>query len=216
MRPPALPLRVAIVEDEMLFRELVSAALAGMPGIEVVGAFGDEASAAAAIPGLQVDLAVLDIDLGVEGSGVRLAAKLRAEQPGLAVVLLSNHREPAYLEALATEDGAGYSYLLKHTLTNLASLEIAIRGAALGFAVLDPAIARGVKAPKPAEVDRSAALMGLLAEGLSNMAIGERLCLAERSVENQLRQLYRRLGIDTGDSSLHPRVCAVLKHLKGD
>lgn len=208
----ARKIRVVVVEDEGLFRELTCSALAGLDDIEVVGAFGDEASALAAVPALGPQVALTDIDLGAGGSGIRLGAALKRALPELAVVLLSNHREADFLGAPETQ---GWSYLHKKSLGNLDALGAALRGAAAGLVVLDAGVAAGLQpqaAPALPEGDRAGALLALLAQGLSNAAIAERLCLAEKSVENQLGQLYKRLGIDTSAEGIHPRVSAALAY----
>jgi DNA-binding NarL/FixJ family response regulator len=141
---------------------------------------------------------------------------LKQALPGLAVVLLSNHQDVGFLASVET---TGWSYLHKKSLGDLDALRSAVRSAAGGLVVLDPRIASTLRpearAAEPG-TDRAGTILALLAEGLSNAAIADRLCLAERSVENQVSQLYRRLGIDTSDASRHPRVSAALAYVRGE
>ena len=62
--------------------------------------------------------------------------------------------------------------------------------------------------------ERSRSVLELVAQGFSNTMIAERLCLAEKSVENALTALYRQLEIDTSDSGVNPRVQATLHYLR--
>src|SRR5262245_5799953 len=105
--PPAA-LRVAIVEDDALFRDLLRVALAGNPRYDVVYTAADAETALARLPALRPDVAVLDIDLGAGASGIQLGMLLREQLPGVGIVLLSNHSVPRFLATLPPESMAGW------------------------------------------------------------------------------------------------------------
>src|SRR5262245_32440443 len=88
------PLKVAIVEDDALFRDLLRVALDCGPRYRVVEAGGDAEAALATLPALRPDVAVLDIDLGAGPSGIQLGMLLREQLPEIGIVLLSNHWVP--------------------------------------------------------------------------------------------------------------------------
>jgi DNA-binding NarL/FixJ family response regulator len=114
---------------------------------------------------------------------------------------------------------AGWSYLLKKSVSDVAALGRAVEGAAAQLVVLDPQLVAAMH-PRPDGqlgrlTTRQKEILGFLAQGFTNAAIAERLVLAEKSVENQINLLYQQLGIDRQDNSLHPRVKATLLYLQG-
>jgi DNA-binding NarL/FixJ family response regulator len=213
------PIRVAVVEDEPLFRGLLEHYLAQRPGLDVVGSYADGASVLAAASQLQLDVVTLDIELPGGLDGIQTAIALREHLPTLGIVILSNHADPRFLGALPHEVIGGWSYLLKKSVSNIEILDRAVTAAATGTVTLDPAIVAGMR-PKPGGAiarltPRQREILGLVSEGLSNAAIAERLVLAEKSVENQLTSIYGELGLDRREGpNFHPRVSAVLTYLK--
>lgn len=211
------PIRLVIVEDEALYRELLATALASHPRFEVVQAFQDAGGALAEIPDLAPDVALLDIELGGPIHGVRLGTLLRRALPRLGIVLLSNHADPDFLAAVPRQEVTGWAYLLKRSVTDLAALERAIEGAAAGLVVLDPKLAA---APMSGEgglgrlTPRQFEILRLIAQGHTNAGIARRLGLSAKSVENQINVIYQELDIDTADREMHPRVRAVLLYLE--
>lgn len=211
-------IRLAIVEDNDLFRNLLRLALASLPGMDVIADYADPDLALAEIPGRKPDVLLLDIDLGQGCNGIQLGMALRRHLPEVGVILLSNHREPEFLSAVPSEERAGWSYLLKSSVRDVPTLDRAIRGSAQGFVILDPGLMEGQHASLMGELDlteRQFSLLQLIAQGYSNKAIAQQLFLAEKTVENQLGALYRQLGIDTADTASHARVQATLKFLNG-
>ena len=212
----ARPLRVVIVEDEDLFRDLLRVALIHEPGIEIVGAFANGADAVAAAPGLRPDVALMDIELGGPPNGIQAAAHMRASLPQLGVVILSNHSAPELVASLPL-GSTGWSYLLKKTASDLATLRRAIDGAAAGMVTLDPEIVRQLGQRQQGAhgrlTPRLREILGLIAEGHSNTSIARRLVVTERTVENHISLLYKELGINR-ETDAHPRVRAVLLYLK--
>jgi DNA-binding NarL/FixJ family response regulator len=211
-------IRVAIVEDEPLFRGLLEHHLGRHSRLEVVGTYADAATALAAIPDIAPDVVTLDIELPGRMDGIALGIALRQQLEQLGIVILSNHADPRFLGALPREAISGWSYLLKKSVTDIAALDRAVEGAAAGIVTLDQAVVAGMQ-PKPGGLltrltPRQRDILGLLAQGLTNSAIAEQLVLAEKSVENQLTSIYAELGIDRREEAVHPRVSAVLAYLK--
>lgn len=215
----AQPIRVAIVEDEPLYRGLLEHYLSQHPRLTVVAAYADGQSALSGIPDQAPDVVTLDIELPGRLDGIQTALTLRKKTPNLGIVILSNHADPRFLGVLPREVTSGWSYLLKKSVSNIEVLDRAVEGAAAGTVTLDPAIVAGMR-PKPGGpvarlTPRQREILGLVASGLSNAAIAEQLVLAEKSVENQLTSIYGELGLDRRDgTAIHPRVSAVLAYLK--
>lgn len=209
--------RVILVEDEGLFRDLLRVSLAQSGRVEVVGDFADGESALAAAPVLRPHVAIVDIELGKGMHGIRAGRLLRRRVPGMGIVLLSNHRDPEYLASVPEDEIAGWSYLLKPSVGDLAALVRAIEGAAAGFVVLDPEIVRRAR-PRPQGrlaglSPRQLEILGLIAEGRSNAAIARELGLALKTVENQVNLIFQELAIGR-DDACQPRVQAVLAYLR--
>jgi DNA-binding NarL/FixJ family response regulator len=213
-------IKIAIVEDEPLFRGLLENHLRRHPGLEVVGAYADGMSALASLPDIGPDVVTLDIELPGRMDGIDVGLALRQRLPRLGIVILSNHADPRFLGALPREATSGWSYLLKKSVSDIETLDRAVEGAANGAVMLDPTVVAAMR-PKPGGplarlTPRQREIVDLLAQGLTNAAIAERLVLAEKSVENQLTAIYGELGIDRRglDPTVHPRVSAVLTYLR--
>lgn len=215
---PTSPIRVALVEDDNLFRELMRMALDALPGISVIADFRDAPSAEREIPLLAPDVVILDIDLGVGSkNGVQLGLSLRRALPDLGILLFSNHREPEFLLSVPTEQAGGWSYLLKTSVQDVETIGRAIHGSAAGVVTLDPQLAQQVRSSLVNDVPLSArqlTLFELMAQGYNNKAIAQRMGLSLKTVENMVGLLYRDLGLNFGSSERHARVEATLLYLK--
>jgi DNA-binding NarL/FixJ family response regulator len=212
------PIRLVVVEDEPLYRDLLCAWLE-RAGFVVVGAFAEPVSALRVTPALSPDVALLDIELGSSVSGVEIGIGLRRSMPGLGIVLLSNHTRPQLMGALPVDVAGGWSYLSKRTVSDVDALSRAITGAAEGLVVFDAALtnARVIRAGSLIErlSPRQRQIVALIAQGYSNKAIGERLVLTEKSVENHITRIYQEVGIDAHDPVNHQRVRMALLYLDG-
>lgn len=209
------PIRLVIVEDEHLYRDLLGAVLRLDPQLEVVGSFDGAESALAAARDLRPDVALLDIELGGPVNGVQLGLLLRERLPKLGIVLLSNIRAPRLLASLPEAEAAGWSYLLKRSVRDVGVVRRAIDGAASGLVTLDPSLVSGRRArergPLSALTPRQLEILGLVAEGWKNESIADRLSLSVKTIENQIVVVYQALGLERGP--VHPRVKAVLLYV---
>lgn len=215
--PATTKIRLLLVEDDGLFRDLLCKVLSLRPEIELVGAFADAERALQQGPGLAPEIAMLDIELGDGMNGIQLGLQLRKHLPDLGIVLLSSHGDPAFLASLPREVIAGWSYLLKQSLEDVDTLVRAIQGAYSGLVVLDPHLVQDLQLRGSSNLahltPRQQEILALLAQGLTNRAIAQQLVLTEKSVENQINTIYQHLEIDRGDTTIQPRVHAVLSYL---
>ena len=163
-----------------------------------------------------VDCVILDIDLP-DGNGIALGVTLRRRTPTLGILLLSAHDAMDLLLDLPADVAAGWGYLSKTSSTSEEVLVNAVRAAAVGETVLDPALLARMTPRAGSDVarltDRQYEVLRLLAAGLSNAGIGDRLGITEKSVQNHVNGMYATLGIDA-DPQRNPRVSAALRLLE--
>jgi DNA-binding NarL/FixJ family response regulator len=212
-------MRVVIAEDDVLLRAGVARVLTDV-GIEVVEV-GDAVALLAAVEARPPDVVVTDVRMPpmYRDEGTRAALSLRATHPSLGILILSQHVEPRYAEQLLREHPRGIGYLLKERIASPAQFVDAIREVAKGGSVLDSDVVsallsrrtteRTLAALSPRELD----VLGLVAAGRSNSAIGEQLGLTARTVETHVANVLAKLGIPE-DRADNRRVLAVLAHLR--
>lgn len=210
------PIRVAVVEDQPLFREMLQSTFHAVPTIRVVIAAASAAEARAKITPGAVDLVILDIELP-DGNGIALGVSLRRRDPRLSILLLSAHNAMSLLLDLPADVRSRWSYLSKSSSTSTQTLLTTIVRTAAGHTVLDPALLQDAE-PRAGTsaatlTTRQFEVLRLIAEGLSNSGIGERLGIAEKSVQNHINAIYAALKIDD-DPAQNPRVTAALRLLE--
>lgn len=210
--------RVMLVEDEPLYRDLLSMVLSQQRGIRIVGAFADGESALEATPRLSPRVAMLDIELGKGMHGVEVGLLLRQRCPEIGIVLLSNHADPRFVAAVPDEQLAGWSYLLKKSVSDVRVLARAIYGVAAGQVVIDPGLVALLRPNAGSALARLTPrqydILELVVQGFTNAATAQRLGIAEKSVENQMTLIYQHLDVDRENAELHPRVSAVIAFLR--
>ncbi len=168
--------------------------------IEVVGEAGTVEEAVNRVPSTRPDVAVLDVRLP-DGNGVEACRDIRSSHPEVRCLMLTSFSDD---EALFDSIMAGASgYLLKQVRG--ADLVDSVRRVAAGQSLLDPTVTAKVleRLRKPPEEDEQLArlteqerkILDLLAQGLTNRQIGERLYLAEKTVKNYVSNLLMKLGM---------------------
>ena len=210
----AATLRVMIVEDEPLFRDLLVRALEGTGGVQVVSccATVTEARAAHARARTPLHAALLDIDLG-QDSGIALGRELRAASPDLGIVLLSNHAHLAFARDLIEQRLTGWAYLLKRSVQDIHTVRRAIENVVGGGVTLDAQLTRGQTFDPeqfPGLTPQLLTVWGLITQGYSNAAIARQLTLSLKRTDALVGLLYGALDIDTRDPDLNPRATATL------
>ena len=221
-----MPIRLVIADDHLLVREGVRRLLETEPDIEVAAVCGDLDSLLAAVEAEHPDVVVTDIRMppGNTDEGIQAAERLRTSDPDVGVVVLSQYATPSYALALLEGGSAGRSYLLKERVQDPGELVSAIRAVANGGSVIDPKVvealvandARGEGSPLKNLSARERDVLREMAAGKSNVAIGEALFLAERSVEKVIHSIFLKLGL-TWEPSVNKRVKAVILYLaEGD
>jgi DNA-binding NarL/FixJ family response regulator len=214
-------MRVVVADDVMLTREGI-AHLLDEAGIDVVAQAEDAAVLLREVRLKRPDAAIVDIRMPPTHTdeGLVAAQRIRMDHPGVGVLVLSEYVEPSYAMRLLEEHPEGVGYVLKQRIFDAAVLVDALRRIVEGETVIDPTIVsrlvgRQRKNDPLAELTaREREVLGLVAEGLSNRAIAERLFVTERTVEAHVKQVFLKLGLGVNPDA-HRRVLAVLAYLRG-
>jgi DNA-binding NarL/FixJ family response regulator len=210
-------IRILIADDQEYLREGIRRVLAGQPGLEVIGAAGDGAQALQMAQELSPNLVLLDIHMPVM-NGIDAAKQIRAKQPSIGLLLLSQYDDVAYVHQFLDNDSSGKGYLLKSTLGDIRALVQAIRAVVSGQLVLDPALAERLLQTSMSGLNqltkREQRILAEMARGLDNQAIAEALTIEQSTVENHINSIYSKLDIGQVPGH-HRRVEAVLRFLKG-
>jgi DNA-binding NarL/FixJ family response regulator len=219
-----MTIRVVLAEDNVLLRDGVSRLVEAQDGLELAGVCGDLPSLLALVESSKPDVVVTDIRMPPSGTdeGIRAAAALRTDHPGVGVVVLSQYASPAYALDLLSEGSEGRAYLLKERVSDVDELVDAIRQVAEGGSVIDPKVVEALvsaTATRPkSDLDRltprETEILHEMATGKSNAAIAETLVLSERAVEKHTNSIFSKLGLSE-ERNVNRRVKAVLLYLSG-
>ena len=180
------PLRVVVADDDALLREGIASLLKDAGHVVV----------------------------GQARNAPELLLKVRSYLPDVAVLVLSQHLEPAYMLELVGDDASGVGYLLKDRVRNVAEFVDAVERIAAGGTAFDPEVVKSlVGGHQQSAVDelseRERNVLSLLAEGRSNKAIGKQLHLSARAVERHVQGIFQKLDLPESEDD-NRRVLAVL------
>ena len=209
------PLRVVIADDQASVREGLVLLLGGLPGIDVVGAAADGEQALDLVAEYQPDAILLDLHMPVL-DGIGATRRLVAEHPGVAIVVLTTYvDDTSVLEALRA---GARSYLTKDAdRTDIAQ---ALRAAVGGLTVFDPRVhatllaaaspgaaspggtpgppgsAPAGRPPGPPDglTQREVEILGLIAQGLTNGEIADRLFLSNHTIKTHINRIFAKTG----------------------
>jgi two-component system response regulator DevR len=193
--------RIFLLDDHEVVRRGIAELLGGVPGFEIVGEAGSVEQALSRVMAAKPDVAVLDARLP-DGSGIDVCREIRSALPNTyCLILTSSDDQDAVLSSVL----AGASgYVLKEVRTS--GLVDAIRQVALGRSLIDPAVIAQVMdrvregtnsdSRLTSLTQREREVLDLIADGLSNRQIGERMFLAEKTVKNYVSSLLGKLGME--------------------
>lgn len=208
-----------IAEDNALLREGLSLVLSGA-GFEVLAAVGDPEAFAVAVDTHLPDVAVVDVRMPPTHTdeGIRAAVAARRAHPGLAVLVLSAYVEQSFATDLLAGGANGVGYLLKERVGRVEVFVEALRRVSGGGTAVDPEVVAQLfayrRADDPLErlSPRELEVLAVMAEGLGNAAIAERLYITENAVHKHIRSIFAKLDL-TPDNRIDRRVAAVLRYL---
>ncbi len=189
-----------LLDDHEIVRRGLRELLEAEDDLVVAGEASTAEEALSRIPGMRPDVAVLDVRLP-DGDGVEVCREIRSKNPEIHCLMLTSFADD---EALFSAILAGASgYVMKQVRGT--DLVDAIRRVAQGQSLLDPAVTARVlerlRTPQAPEddlatlTDQERRILDLIAEGLTNRQIGERMYLAEKTVKNYVSNVLMKLGM---------------------
>jgi DNA-binding NarL/FixJ family response regulator len=213
-------MRVVVAEDSVLLREGIARLLEDA-GLEVVGQAGNADELMLKVRSYKPNVAIVDIRMPPTQTdeGLRAAKEIRDRHPETCVLVLSQYLEPAYALELLSESAEGVGYLLKDRVADVPEFIAAVKRVGEGGSALDPSVVSQLVGrhrrddPVSRLTPREREVLELMAEGLSNNAIAERLVVTERAVEKHVTSIFGKLQLGA-DSDTHRRVLAVLAFLR--
>jgi DNA-binding NarL/FixJ family response regulator len=212
-------IRTVVADDSVLLRDGV-VRLLDDAGFDVVAAVGDGDALLDAVTELGPELAIIDVRMPPTHTdeGIRAALAIRQAHPDVAVLVLSQYVEERYATDLLSGDTTGVGYLLKDRVVDVEDFIAAVRRVAGGGSAVDAEVVSQLlgRTARSTELDRltprEREVLGLMAEGLSNQGIAERLVVSLGAVEKHISNVFMKLDLDREDRA-HRRVLAVLTFL---
>ena len=217
---PDRPLRTVVADDSVLLRDGI-VRLLGDSGFDVVAAVGDGDALLDAVTEHEPDLCIVDVRMPPTHTdeGLRAAIEIRRRAPSTAVLVLSQYVEEYYAGELLAGDVSGVGYLLKDRVIDVEDFLVALRRVADGGSAVDADVVRQIlsSSQRTSELEhltpREREVLELMAEGLSNGAIAQRLVVSAGAVEKHISNVFSKLGLQPEDGA-NRRVMAVLTYLR--
>lgn len=209
-----------LADDAVLFREGVARILEA-DGFEVVGRAGDAATLLAMVESDVPDVAIIDLRMppGFGDEGIEAAVRIRERAPTVGLLLMSQYVEVHHALRLMEDFDGGVGYLLKDRVSDLAAFGVDVRRVAAGEVIIDPELVsrlvgrRRTQDPLERLSGRERAVLELMAQGRSNVALSAELHLSPKTVEGHVRSIFTKLDL-APDEGENRRVLAVLRFLR--
>jgi DNA-binding NarL/FixJ family response regulator len=213
-------IRVIVGEDHPFVREGIVHVLQD-GGFDVVGTTADARDLLRMADAYGPDVVVADIQMPPDHAddGLRAVLAIRAANPGIGVLVLSQFLEDSYVFDLVSEGAQGVGYMLKEKVGDMRLFTDAVRRVADGGSALDPDVVTRLvgRMRKASPVDdltpREREVLALIAEGRSNAGIARELVVTVAAVERHVTSIFDKLGLNQSPDQ-HRRVLAVLTYLK--
>ena len=213
-------MRVVVAEDSVLFREGLVRVLEDA-GFDVVAQARDALELRSAVERERPDVAIVDVRMPPTHTdeGTRVAKELKADRPELGVLVLSQVVETKHALELFSERPEGFGYLLKDRVLAIDDFLDAVRRVEAGGTAIDPEVVgqlmgrRRERDPLEELSPREREVLSLMAEGLSNRGLCERLFLSPKTIETHVNSIFTKLDLAPAPDD-HRRVLAVLAFLR--
>ena len=212
--------RVVVAEDSVLFREGLVHVLREA-NFDVIAEAQNADELRSSVERERPDVAIVDVRMPPTHTdeGTRTAKALKAQQPGLGILVLSQTVETKHALDLFSEWPEGFGYLLKDRVLAVDDFLDAVKRVAEGGTAIDPEVVgqlmgrRREHNPLEDLSPREREVLGLMAEGLSNRGICDRLFLSAKTVETHVKAIFTKLRLAPAPDD-HRRVLAVLAFLR--
>ncbi|MFH8519945.1 response regulator [Streptomyces gelaticus] len=213
-------MRILIAEDDPLLREGL-ALLLRAESLDVVAKAGTADEALDAIDTHRPDVAILDVRMPPTHTdeGIRAAIEARRRHPGLAVLVLSAYVEQTFATELLTGGISRIGYLLKERVGRVEEFLDALRRVVDGGTAIDPEVVAQLftRSRRDTRLERLSPreedVLALMAEGLGNSAIAERLVVTDGAIHKHIRSIFAKLDL-APTQQVDRRVAAVLHYLE--
>jgi DNA-binding NarL/FixJ family response regulator len=216
-------LRVIIAEDNYLVREGTRRLLEDSGEVDVVAAVGNAVELLDAVERMRPQAVLTDIRMPPSHhmEGIEAARAIRARHPDVGVVVLSQHSDELYAYELLKDGTAGLAYLLKERVSDLDALVRTLREVVGGGSVIDAKVVEALLGRRARQEEsalgtlspRELEVLGKMAEGRTNPAIGRALFMSESTVEKHVSAIFSKLGLSE-EKEIDRRVAAVLAYLR--
>ncbi|MDY5152732.1 DNA-binding response regulator, NarL/FixJ family, contains REC and HTH domains [Actinobaculum suis] len=230
-------MKVIVADDSALFREGLVGILERRKH-EVCAQVASAPELLATVAETPVDVIITDVRMppNMTDDGLRAAVEIRRAHPSIGIVVLSQYVAPAYARELFDPSGfrnaggfgntggvatsgeeptGGLAYLLKDRVARVADFMRSLDVVAAGGVVVDPEVAgelmRGSRSRLAEMTEREMEILALMAEGLSNSQMAEKLYLSGATISKHVASIFQKLGMEPGEENR--RVRAVLAYL---
>jgi len=215
-------LRVVLVDDSLLVRDGLARILTEQR-VKVLGVARTGTEALVEVTRHRPDVVILDIRMppSFTNEGVLAAEAIRRTVPGVGILVLAQDAERAHVGRLLGRTQRAIGYLLKDRLADWSQLSDALARITAGGTVVDPVVVELLMRSSSDEpenelgrlTNRERTVLALMAEGLANRGIAERMNVSVRTVEGHVATVFEKLGLKEHDSE-NRRVMAVLEYLR--
>jgi DNA-binding NarL/FixJ family response regulator len=215
-------MRVVLADDSLLVRDGLSRILREQ-GVTILGHARSAVEAVAEVRRSRPDVVILDVRMppSYTNEGILAAESIRRDIPSVGILVLAQDAERAHVERLLGSTERGIGYLLKDRVTDWEQLAEALERVAGGGTAVDPLVVemllRARTNPSSSKLrdlsDRERTVLALMAEGLTNRGIAERMTVGVRTVESHVQAVFAKLSLKPDDLE-HRRVAAVLEYLR--
>jgi DNA-binding NarL/FixJ family response regulator len=217
----SMAIRTVVADDSVLLRDGIVRLLTDS-GFDVVAAVGDADALLDAVTEFDPALVLVDVRMPPTHTdeGLRAAIRIRSQYPKVAVLVLSQYVEERYAGELLEGNVSGVGYLLKDRVIDVDDFLISLRRVAAGGSAVDAEVISQIlgRSRRASELDRltprEREVLNLMAEGLSNGGIAERLVVSGGAVEKHISNVFTKLDLEIEEGA-HRRVLAVLRFLRG-